>query len=314
MFPMDPLAIDSALIIAGLVALYYGAEVLVRGSVSLGLRFGLSHLVIGLTIVAFSTSAPEIVVSSQAAFKGQGDIAIGNVLGSNLANIGLILGISACVCPLTVHFRSIRLDGPVMVATTLLAGAMAWNGHISRLEGAVLLVLLLGLIVGRIRMERKEAAEHDLEGAPEKPWPLPLALIAIIAGLLLLMAGGDSLIRGALSVATRFNVPEALIAITLVAIGTSLPELSTSLVAALRGNADIAVGNVLGSNIFNACAVLGVASSIQPLQASGFHLEIVLTSLLCLALLPLLRSGLRLQRWEGALLLLAYFAILAAIA
>ncbi|MEY3000786.1 MAG: hypothetical protein RL648_1000 [Verrucomicrobiota bacterium] len=311
---MDSIIIDGALIIAGLVALYYGAEVLVRGSVSLGLRFGLSHLVIGLTIVAFSTSAPEIVVSCQAALKGQGDIAVGNVLGSNLANIGLILGLSACVCPLAVHFRSIRLDGPVMLATTLLAGAMIWNGHLSRLEGGLLLGLLILLIVARIRIERKEAREHDLEDGPEKPWPVALAILAIAAGLGLLVAGGDWLVRGAISVAMRFDVPEALIAITIVAVGTSLPELSTALVAALRGNADIAVGNVLGSNIFNACAVLGLAATVQPLQSSNFHIEIIITSLLCLGLLPLLRTGFRLERWEGLLLLIAYIGAIVFIA
>jgi cation:H+ antiporter len=303
---MSVLLFDSGLILAGLLLLFGGAELLVRSSVSIGLRFGLSRLVIGLTIVAFSTSAPEIVVSAQAALKGQGDIAMGNVLGSNLANIGLILGLSACICPLAVHFRSIRLDAPVMVFTTVLAGAMAWDGRIGRLEGFLLLALLIGLITARIRIERNEAAEHDLEAGPEEPWPTGLASGGLVLGLLLLTAGGDLLVRGSIALATRFAVPEAVIAVTVVAIGTSLPELSTSIVAALRGKTDIAVGNVLGSNIFNACAVLGLAALVTPLQGTGFHTEIAITTLMGLALLPLLRTGFRVERWEGLLLLTAY--------
>jgi cation:H+ antiporter len=307
---MTTLLLDSLSMVAGLLLLFFGAELLVRSSVSIGLRVGLSKLVIGLTIVSFSTSAPEIVISSQAAWKGQGDIAMGNVLGSNLANIGLILGLSACLCPLTVHFRSIRLDGPVMVATTLLAGVMAWDGHIGRLEGAILLFLLVFLIIARIRIERAEAVDHDLESEPEKPWSPGWAIGGLILGLLLLATGGDWLVSGSIAMATRFNVPEAFIAVTVVAIGTSLPELSTSIVAAFRGNADIAVGNVLGSNIFNACGVLGLAAVIQPLQGAGFHTEIIATTLMGLALLPLLRSGFRVERWEGFLLVLAYGAVI----
>jgi cation:H+ antiporter len=303
---MHSLVPDYGLIVAGLVLLFAGAELLVRSSVSIGLRFGLSRLVIGLTIVAFSTSAPEIVVSVQAAWKGQGDIAMGNVLGSNLANIGLILGLSACLCPLAVHFRSIRLDAPVMVGTTVLAGAMAWDGGIGRLEGFFLLALLIGLIGFRIRIERNEAVEHDLDTGPEVPWSTGRAVGGLILGLLLLTAGGDWLVRGSVALAARFEVPEPVIAVTVVAIGTSLPELSTAIVAALRGNTDIAVGNVLGSNIFNACGVLGLAALVNPLQGTGFHTEIGITTLMGLALLPLLRTGFRVERWEGLLLVTAY--------
>lgn len=307
---MTTLLLDWLSIVVGLLLLYFGAESLVRASVSIGLRVGISKLIIGLTIVSFSTSAPEIVISSQAAWKGQGDIAMGNVLGSNLANIGLILGLSACLCPLAVQFRSIRLDGPVMVATTLLAGVMAWDGHIGRLEGAILLFLLVFLIIARIRIERAEAVDHDLESEAEKPLPIAWAIGGLILGLLLLATGGDWLVSGSIAIATRFNVPEAFIAVTVVAIGTSLPELSTSIVAALRGNADIAIGNVLGSNIFNACGVLGLAAVIQPLRGAGFHTEIVATTLMGLALLPLLRSGYRMERWEGFLLLLSYGTVI----
>jgi cation:H+ antiporter len=310
---MNGLWMDGGAIAAGLALLYFGAELMVRSSESIGLRLGLSRLVIGLTIVAFSTSAPEIVVSVQAALNGKGDIALGNVFGSNLANIGLILGLSACVSPLAVHLRSIRLDGPIMIATTLLAGWFVWNGAVGRLEGAILLAVLAALIVGRIRLERTEHLEGADAAPPACQWPLPRALAGLAGGLLLLVLGGDWLISGTVSLARHFSVPEAVVAVTIVAIGTSLPELSTSLVAAFRGNADIAVGNVLGSNIFNACAVLGLGAVIQPLHGDGFQLEVLVTTVLGLALIPLLRTGHRIERWEGAVLLLAYAASLVAV-
>lgn len=307
---MTTLLLDLASIAAGLALLFIGAELLVRASTSIGQYFGMSRLVIGLTIVAFSTSAPEIIVSVQAAWDGQGDISMGNVFGSNMANIGLILGAAACVRPLSVHFRSIRLDGPVMVATTLLAGYMAWDGRVGRIEGAVLLGILLILITARIQIERTEARGHDLENAPDTQWPVGWACVGLVIGLLLLATGGDWLIQGSIGIATRFSVPEAFIAVTVVSIGTSLPELTTSLVAAFRGQSDIAVGNVLGSNIFNACGVLGLAALTRPLAGAGFHPEIVATTLMGLVLLPFLASGRRLVRWEGALLIAAYAAVL----
>lgn len=303
---MTTLLLDFLSIAAGLLLLYFGSELLVRASVSIGLRLGLSKLVIGLTIVAFSTSAPEIVVSSQAAWERQGDIAMGNVFGSNLANIGLILGLSACLRPLSVHFRCIRLDAPVMLATLLVAGGMAWDGYIGRLEGGALLVILFGLIIGRIRIERAEAIDHDLDAGPERPWPPVWAAGGLVLGLLLLATGGDWLVSGSISLATRFEVPESFIAVTVVAIGTSLPELSVSIVAALRGKVDIAVGNVLGSNIFNSGGVLGLAAVIRPLQGTGFHTEIAVSILMGILLLPLLRTGFRVERWEGVLLFLTY--------
>lgn len=298
--------LDTGLIAVGLVLLYLGAELMVRSSESIGLRMGMSRLVIGLTIVAFSTSAPEIVVSVQAAIKGQGDIALGNVFGSNLANIGLILGISACIRPLQVHFRSIRLDGPVMVATTLLAGWFAWNGGVGRMEGAILLGLLVVLIFIRLRLERQDAPQVAEDNTGMAPWPMGWSVLGLLSGIALLAGGGNGLIRGAVGLAEHFSLPEAFIAVTVVAIGTSLPELSTSVVAALRGNADIAVGNVLGSNIFNACAVLGLSALTRPLSGDGFEVEVLACTLMGLALLPLLRSGQRMERWEGGLLLAGY--------
>lgn len=297
--------------LAGFALLFGGADVMVRSSVSLGLIFGLPPLVIGLTIVAFSTSAPEVIVSLAAALQDQGDIALGNVFGSNLANIGLILGISALVTPMAVQMRSVRLDGPVMIATGLLSGWMAWDGRLGRVEALGLLVLLIVLIVMRLKIERADPSELPEEVNPSNRWSLGKSLGGLTAGILLLAFGGDLLVEGAVGLATRLAIPQAFIAITVVAVGTSLPELSTSLIAAFRGKADIAVGNVLGSNIFNSCAVLGIAGVAKPLSSSSlFHEEIITTSLLSLLLLPLLWTGRRIERWEGGLLLALYAGII----
>ncbi len=308
---MNALLFDLATGLLSLVILYLGAEILVRGSTDLGLRLGLSPLLVGLTIVAMATSSPEMVVSIQAAMKGQPDIALGNVFGSNLCNIGLVLGLAALVAPMAVDRVSIRLDGPVMLATAILGGWIVWDRSVSRWEGILLVLLLAVYLVYRIWVARRDRSVVGEELPAVPRWPLAVALAAVVMGLLLLAVGGDWLVRSGVSLATRFNVPEAFIAITLVAIGTSLPELATSLVAAWKREADIAVGNILGSNIFNVLAVLGTSALVAPLGGSGdFRFEILAAAGLSILLLPLLRSGARIERWEGALLLVGYIAIL----
>lgn len=308
---MNALLFDLATGLLSLVILYLGAEILVRGSTDLGLRLGLSPLLVGLTIVAMATSSPEMVVSIQAAMKGQPDIALGNVFGSNLCNIGLVLGLAALIAPMAVDRVSIRLDGPVMLATAILGGWIVWDRSVSRWEGILLVLLLAVYLVYRIWVARRDRSVVGEELPAVPRWPLAVALAAVVMGLLLLAVGGDWLVRSGVSLATRFNVPEAFIAITLVAIGTSLPELATSLVAAWKREADIAVGNILGSNIFNVLAVLGTSALVAPLGGSGdFRFEILAAAGLSILLLPLLRSGARIERWEGALLLVGYIAIL----
>lgn len=302
---MTDLIIAALVFVAGLSLLLGGAEVLVRSASSLGKRFGFSPLVIGLTIVAFSTSAPEIVISVQAALTDRGDIALGNVFGSNLANIGLILGVTALLRPLGVQQRSVRLDAPIMLLTMALSGGLLLDGIIGRWEGGFLVLLMAGLIVLRIALENRDPS-GDIADVPAALWPLKYAAMGILSGILLLTTGGALLIRGSVDLATLFGVPEAVIAISVVAIGTSLPELSTSVLAALRGNADMAIGNVLGSNIFNACAVLGLAALAKPISGDTFMLEVLATLVLGFLLLPMLRSGFRIERWEGALLLILY--------
>ncbi len=310
---MDPLVFDSLTGLLGLVLLYGGAELLVRGSSELGLRMKLSPVIVGLTIVSLATSMPELVVSLQAVAKGSGDLAIGNVVGSNLANIGLILGVSALIAPLAVDRFSVRIDAPVMLGFSLLGAFFLWDRRMGAWEGAIMLVLIVAYLVFRVRLARRDtaaaaAAAGEVPAVPS--WSVLRAVLAVLLGLGLLVIGGDWLVRSGLSVAERLGVPEAFIALSMVAIGTSLPELATSVVAAARGQAEIAVGNVLGSNIFNLAGVLGVSSLVSPLTSGDFAFELVMMIAFAVLLLPLARSGFRIVRWEGALLLVAYLGVL----
>jgi cation:H+ antiporter len=310
-----------AYLIGGFVLLVAGAEALVRGAVKLAARFGISPLIIGLTVVAFGTSAPETAVSVQAALSGSGDIAVGNVIGSNIANILLILGLSAMVSPLIVSRQLVRLDVPVMIGAGVLTFALAWNGTISRIEGSILLALLaiytIFLVIASKRenaLAKVDDAASDLgtDEAAAKPtgWVLQLALVLLGLGLLVL--GSNLLIEGAVALARALGLSELVIGLTVIAVGTSLPELATSLLAVYRGERDIAVGNVVGSCIFNLLLVLGAGSlvsttglSISP-NALAFDLPVMLA--VFAACLPIFFSGYRINRWEGALFFGYYIA------
>lgn len=301
------------LLVAGLALLVLGAEALVRGSAALARRLGVGPLVVGLTIVAFGTSSPELVVSTRAALVGAGDIALGNVLGSNIANILLILGAAALIRPIRIQTQLVRIDIPIMIAVSLAPFLLLADGRVSRAEGLLLLggiVAYTVLSIALARSERDPAVRHVIEqGLPA--WPRrPLEqLLAIAAGLALLALGADLFVRGAVRMAGALGVSEALIGLTVVAVGTSLPELATSMVAAVRGEGDIAVGNVVGSNLFNLLGILGAAATARPLQATGIgRSDLLAMAAAALVLLPLARSGLRLQRWEAALLLAGYAA------
>ncbi len=298
-------------ILLGLVLLYFGAEWLVKGASSLARRFGVSPLAIGLTVVAFGTSMPELFVSAGAALSGNGSIAIGNVVGSNIANIGLILGIAAMINPPRIHLQVLRLDLPLVTGATLLAILLMTGGQITRWEGGLLTTLLIGYTVFSLRASKREKPSAALDTFDaEVPAPtkaLLIDLLLIVAALAFLAGGSQSLVTGAVDIAERFGVPQIVIGLTIVAFGTSLPELATSVVAATKGESDIAVGNVVGSNLFNLLGILGVSSVIQPLDTGSISLidnAVMLT--LTLILLPMMRSGFRLSRWEGALLLAGY--------
>lgn len=298
-------------LLGGFICLFAGAEALVRGASSLALRLGLTPLVIGLTVVAFGTSAPELVVSIQGALAGQGDIAVANVVGSNIFNIAVILGLAAVILPLRVQFQLIRFDTPVMVAVSLLGVVCLLDGRFGRVEAGFFVVLLTGYTILNVRLARRQTnAEVEREfassiGTPRRQaWLDPLL---ILAGLGLLVLGSHWLVGGALQLARGWGMSEAVIGLTIIAAGTSLPELATSVVAALRRASDIAIGNIVGSNIFNILGILGTSALVSPLQAPGLlPLDLAIMVGLSLVLLPIIIWGRDVNRWEGAFLLALY--------
>jgi cation:H+ antiporter len=303
--------------IAGLILLVVGAEALVKGASRLAAAFRVSPLIIGLTVVAFGTSAPELAVSIKAALADQADIAIGNVVGSNIFNVLFILGVSALIVPLVVSAQLIRLDVPLMVALSVVVFVMALDGALSRTDGVVLVVGLIGYVLFLIVQSRRDNAAADAAAAAcENPeeladavnnprWLLNLGLV--FGGLALLVLGSRWLVESAIAFAQYFGVSELVIGLTIVAAGTSMPEVVTSIVAALRGERDIAVGNVVGSNIFNLMGVLGVASVVAPSGIAisdaiiAFDLPIMLA--VAFACLPIFLTGGVIRRWEGGVLL-----------
>ncbi|WP_312395144.1 calcium/sodium antiporter [Stutzerimonas kunmingensis] len=307
-------------LLAGLVLLVAGAEVLVRGAAKLAAQFGISPLVIGLTVVAFGTSAPETAVSVQAALNGSGDIAIGNVVGSNIANVLLILGVTALVAPLVVSRQLIRLDVPIMIGASLVTFGLAWDGELSRIDGALLFAAVVAYTLFLIISSRREkAAEADDEFAkefglhePAKPHAGLINAGLVIAGLVLLVVGSNFLVEGAVALARALGLSELVIGLTVIAVGTSLPELATSIMAAFRGERDIAVGNIVGSNIFNLLAVLGLASLVSPLpigvSSSALAFDFPVMIAVAVACLPIFFAGYCIKRWEGALFVAYYVA------
>jgi len=307
-------------LIAGLVLLVAGAEVLVRGAAKLAAQFGIPPLVIGLTVVAFGTSAPETAVSVQAAFNGSGDLAIGNVIGSNIANVLLILGLTALVAPLIVSRQLIRLDVPIMIGASLVTYALAWDGSLSRLDGALLFAAVVAYTLFLVISSRREkAAEADDEFAkefgldePAKPYAGLINAGLVIAGLVLLVLGSNFLVEGAVELARALGLSELVIGLTVIAIGTSLPELATSILAAIRGERDIAVGNIVGSNIFNLLCVLGLASLVSPqaiaVSANALAFDFPVMIAVAVACLPIFFAGYTINRWEGLLFIAYYIA------
>ena len=292
---------------AGLVVLVLGADLFVRGASSLALRWGVSPLVVGLTVVALGTSAPEVAVSVRAAWVGQADIAIGNVVGSNLFNILCVLGLSALVAPLTVSLDLVRRDIPVMIVVSLALLLLTLHGVLAPWSALLLLVGLAGYILWLIRNSRRVS---EAITPSQKQVAVPLAFAFLLAGLTLLVLGAGWLVDSAVSIARLLGVSELVIGLTIVSAGTSLPELATSVVAAARGERDIAVGNAIGSNIFNMLFVLGAAGSISgtglPLAPDLRVFDFPVMAGVALLCYPLCRSGFTLSRGEGIYLVLGY--------
>ena len=300
--------ISVLLVAASLVVLYFGADFLVKGSASLAVRFGISPLVVGLTVVAFGTSAPELLVSVQSALEGNPGIAVGNVMGSNIFNVCAILGISAMICPLRVNPRLIRLDAPVMLVATLLFVGIFRNGSFGRWAGILFFAGICAYTIYCVyKAKRGEAVEGDEEIKPTKSWMLDVVLV--IAGLALLVWGSGLLVDNAVIIAKALGWSEAVIGLTIVAAGTSMPELATSVVAALKKRTDIAIGNVIGSNIFNLLAVLGLTATIAPVETNQINWTDMLVMLgTSLLLLPFMRTGFKIGRGEGVVLFVIYIA------
>ena len=315
-----PEILDIGWVVAGLVLLYFGAEWLVRGSSELAIRFGISPLVVGLTVVAFGTSAPELVVSVKANLDGSGGMAIGNVVGSNICNIALVLGVGAVIFPLGIKRQVVRREMPVLLGSTLVFLLMIKDGVISRLEGGALFVGVLIYVIASLVQARKEDPNVSEDLDPEvikaaKAGGLgrvSLNIFLIVIGALLLVLGADRMVVGGESIARFYGVPEAIIGLTLFAFGTSLPELATSVVGAMKKEGDIIVGNAVGSCIFNLLAVVGLAGVVSPLKGEGvtvIHLAVMLA--LTVILIPMMLHRMKLDRWEGALLVTGYLGFTA---
>lgn len=303
-------------LLLGVGLLTAGGEGLIRGALGIAKRLGVSPLFTGLVIVGFGTSMPELVVSVQASLSGQPDIAIGNVLGSNIANVLLILGICALIAPLAVSPLSLRRDAVVVIAASLLFILLASGGGLNLVDAMILLSSLLGYLLWAYWTEKDKSAPsaqvHEAEATEIElvPKTITWSSIEAIVGLVLLIAGSQILLKGAVGIAIGLGVSEAVIGLTLVAVGTSLPELTVSVIAALRKHADVAVGNILGSNIFNLLAILGISAIVQPIEVKGRLVDFDQWIMLGVTLLlfVFLYTGRRISRLEGGVLLSGYIA------
>ncbi len=315
-----PEMIDIGWVIGGLVLLYFGAEWLVRGSSEMAIRFGISPLVVGLTVVAFGTSAPELVVSVKANFDGNGGMAIGNVVGSNICNIALVLGMGAFIFPIAIQKQVIKREMPILLVASTVFLLMMRDGVMDRLEAAVLFGGILLYIITSLVEAKKEDPDASDEIPPEVieaarnsgSGRLFFNIFLVVIGGITLVVGADRMVEGGENIARFYLVPEAIIGLTLFAFGTSLPELATSVVAAIKKQGDIIVGNAVGSCIFNLLAVVGVAGMIAPLEGIGvtaIHYGVMLG--VAIILMPMMWHRMKLDRWEGALLVAGYLGFTA---
>ncbi len=308
-------------LLIGFVLLVFAADYLVKGAANIATAIGISPLVVGLTVVAFGTSAPELAVSVASAFKNQADLAVGNVVGSNIFNVLVILGISAMIIPLSVNQQLIRFDVPVMIFLSVLLFGVSYDGLISRIDGLVLFSLAVGYTWFLIRQSRREKdatvlkeyeEEFGGEGKSPNRWKDILLIVLGIAGL---TGGSHLLVKGAVEIATYFGVSELIIGLTIVSVGTSLPEVATSVMAAIKGERDIAVGNVVGSNIFNIVSVLGLASIVAPagiaVPAAALEFDMPFMVLIAFAALPVFFHGYVIGRVSGFFFFAFYLAYLA---
>ena len=299
--------IDIGLVSIGLITIYFGGNFLVSGSTRLAKHFKISPFVIGATVIGFGTSAPELAVSVLASLQGYGEVSLGNVIGSNIANIGLVLGATALVAPLTIDKRQLKEEAPPLVLSSLLILVLAWNNQLNRIEGGAMLAFLI--IYLWVTFSKKDNNEIQLE---EESYFLKnkgpsLQTCLVIAGFVMLILGANWMVGGATNIARTVGISEWFIGVSIVALGTSLPELVFSMIAAKRGHGEMAIGNVFGSNIFNILMVMGAASSIQPLTIKEYiHPDLIYTIILTFLLLILIWRGGTIRKRDGIFLILCY--------
>ncbi len=308
--------VNILLVFVGIAGLFFGGEWLVTGASRLARSFGISPLIIGLTVVAFGTSVPELLVSLNAVLQGTNDISIGNIVGSNIANIGLILGIAGLTFPIVIHVGLVRREIPIMLVASVLAFLLALDGEISRVDGVILLTGFVGFNVLMYRVtvnERRtgELTDEDLQEGDDDKTEVrrPTEALRVVGGIIILMIGARLTVDNAIVLARWLQISELFIGLTLVAVGTSLPELATSFVAALRKESDLAIGNVVGSNIFNLLLILGITSIVRPLPVGQEVIRINMPIMLgfALILIPIARNQL-VSRFESGVLLVGYVA------
>jgi len=297
-------------VLIGILLLYYGAEILVKGSSNLAIKVGISPMLVGLTVVAFGTSSPELFVSFIAAMQNSSDIALGNVIGSNICNIGLILGLASIIMPVKVDIKDIKLDLFIMIVASLIVWLMILDKHLSHLDGIILLILIISYLFFKIKQSIRERKEIDLEiDDNSKVKSKGFYIFLIIAGLITLIIGSNLFIDGAISIARYLGVSNAIIGLSLVAFGTSLPELATSIIAAIKKQYEISLGNIIGSNIFNILFILGFTSTFFQINAGDIktvdYLVMLFTSLI---IIPMGIVGKKYSRIDGFMLLLIYIA------
>ncbi|KII77610.1 calcium/sodium antiporter [Vibrio renipiscarius] len=305
-----------AFLIVGLIFLVWSADKLVYGSAALARNFGISPLVIGMTILAMGSSAPEMMVSATAALDGKTDTAVGNVIGSNIANIALILGITAIIKPLLISSPVLRRELPLMIVVTLISGAILWDNHLGFYEGVLLLSLFVVFILAMLRISRKEQPNGDVlldeqeqdvpEGVDNK-----IALMWVVIGLIILPIAADTLVDSSVVIAKHFGMSDLVIGLTIIAVGTSLPELAASVAGVMKGEDDMAVGNIIGSNVFNILAVMGIPGILNPSILSdlvmGRDFWVMLAVSLLLVVMALGKSR-SINRFEGAFLVVVFIA------
>lgn len=299
-------------LVGGLIMLFIGAEGLVRGSSNLAIKIGIAPLVVGLTVVSFGTSAPELLVSLKAALLGNSIISLGNVIGSNIANIALILGVAALIRPLDVHAKVIMREIPIMIGISILLLLLLMDGELGFIDGLIFVAGLIVYLVANVVIARKEKnpeVDKEFKEGLQSKLGITISIFLMIIGLALLILGANLFVQSAVAIAKIFNVSNAIIGLTIVAIGTSLPELITSIVASYKKETDIAIGNVVGSNVFNILGILGITALIIPISSVEMsYIDLGVMLFTAIILFPLSRTGFSISRVEGAFLLAGYVA------